>query len=370
MTISSKFSDGAFVTSFGRSGTGKTVGDIASFPNAVVCAGTREFKPAMTVLGWQPPYVLEVKTLFDVEDAVYSVLKARKQKNKLALSIDAMLADDISVLSYQTEKALAEGSIPKNRLADKRGSGYSPWTNQKDATLTLVFRCAEVLRQEGMHLATNGHLRVARTDKNGKHIRGGIDLPMDLTEGFCAGTNLMARMLPEPERLFFQTIFSIENNGSEWATKNQFGLPALVPSNMRELLNAAGYKLSRGRGLEVHEEYVEQIAQAIAAVIGMGPYSRAALSEVLKGPRAHLETLVPDPRHVRWILRDASDRALIRREAHRSILGDLDAKPATGSAAAFPGQVAPAVFPGAQPQLALPAPAPAPVVAFAFPANK
>jgi hypothetical protein len=312
------FRDASFICICGRTGSGKTVDAIAAFPRAMVFALTRELKPAITVLGYHPPQVHIARTLYDVEAGVDALLSYRAKKDAGALWHNAVVVDDLTVLAYQTEQALREGV-----RVDGRGTvhpkGWDLWTEQRNTLLMIAFRIAEKLRQAGLHFCVNGHLRVGRVNNAGKVMRGGIDLPTDLTESFSAGTDLSALIEPEVERLWHQTVFRTLNFDQSWATKNRYGLPEKVPSNTAEILRGAGYYLPRPVGHEAFEGYVETLATYVYQGLANNPYTKVNIQRVIADPTRQLAELIKNPLHVRWILRDSIDRAFLRRERERGI---------------------------------------------------
>lgn len=326
---SSAFRDGAFVLTFGKSGFGKTTDLIASFPMALIVGGTREYKSSITVLGWEPPFREVAFTVFELEDRIDAFLKLRKERNVGALMVNAVISDDFTVMGYHTEKALRQpgGVKHQGKTVTPDLKNYSGvWTAVQMAVLEITFRMAEKLRQEGLHFVVNGHLRQMRLNAAGKPYRGGIDLPMDLTEAVCAGTNVCAMIVEEQDRLFQPTVFNIKNGDQTWATKNQLGLPAVVPANTREMLNVAGYKLKRATGLDAHEDFVEALAQYVSSAFAASPnaaWSKVNLQGVLRGVVGDLAQRVPDPRHFRWIVRDAVDRAQFRMLKQTAIYSEV-----------------------------------------------
>lgn len=316
------FKDASFVCTFARMGSGKTTDQAAAFPRALIFSLSRELKSVLSTLGFHPQRIVQVKTLYEVDAGVNELLKARAAKNKEALFHDAVLIDDLTVLAYQTEQALRNGGVQVNgsKLQPKH---WDLWVEQRNASLALAFTISEKLKQAGVHLAVNGHQRSARVNNAGKAIRGGLDLPTDLAESFTAGCDLVAMMQQENERLFHPAVFSVGALDPSWATKNRFALPPIVPANTAEILRGAGYTLNRPPGQEKHEEYVETLAGYLLSALGGQAFTKAVLQGALAGPAGELAKLVPNPLHLRWIIRDAVDRAWLRREKHRGVLTEV-----------------------------------------------
>lgn len=297
-------------------GHGKSVDSVASFPRNLVLAMSREMKSAITTLGYHPQ-IVQVRHLYDARAKAEELLVARKKKDKNALYYTGVTLDDATIQAYRTEQAIRTGSE-----GQKKEKGWDIWTEQRSEALEIAIKLAEDCKQEGLHFAINGHIRSARTNNAGKFIRGGIDLATDLAETFSANCDMVAMVVTEAERLWQPTVFSVKNGDSTWATKNRFSLPDKVPSNTGEILRAAGYDLPRAVGLEKHEEYVEWLAGYLLTVPNL-VMTKEALKPVLAEPMKQLAGLIENPLHVRWIVRDAVDRAWLRREKKRSIYAEV-----------------------------------------------
>lgn len=312
------FRDAAFVTTFSVMGGGRTTDCVASFPRNLVFAMSRELKSPITVLGYHPQ-IVQVRHIYDVTVKARELLTLRAKKDKNALYYTGVTVDDMTIMAYRTEQAIRTGTegVPKEK-------GWDIWTEQRCGALEIAIKLAEECKQEGLHFVVNGHERPAKTNNAGKFIRGGIDLATDLAETFSANCDLVAKVMPEEERLWQRTVFFVKSFDSGWATKNRFSLPDKVPSNMGEILRAAGYVLPRPVGMEKHEEYVEWLAGYLGTTFATGAaMTKAALQPVLAEPMKQLSSAIENPLHVRWIVRDAVDRAWLRREQRRSIFAEV-----------------------------------------------
>lgn len=312
------FRDASFTIEFGLLGSGKTIDQIAAFPNAIVFSLSRELKSVITNLGWHPEKIVEITTIYEVEPWVDSLIKERGQKNAEALKYDACILDDMTLSGFQTEKALRAGvdvvrsGGKKEKLNPK---GWDLWTEGRSESMQLAIRVSEKLKQAGLHFAVNGHQRPPRTNAAGKFFRGGIDMPTDLVEQFAAPADMVAKVEQEDSQLFHKAVASVKQMDPQWATKSRFTLPERVPLNTGEILRNAGYRLRRAPGMEHHEDIVEGLAQFINAGIGAQDLTLAvqkvALNESIR--RYELQKHLPDPRHMRWVLRDAIHRVWLRR---------------------------------------------------------
>lgn len=305
-------------------GGGKTIDSVASFPRNLVLAMTRELKSTITVLDYHPQ-VVQVRHLFDVEAKVNELLALREKKDTNALYYTGVTLDDATIMAYQTEQAIREGSD-----GVKKEKGWDIWTEQRSIALEIAIRIAEKCKQAGLHFVVNGHMRPPRTNNAGKPIRGGIDLATDLAETFSANCDFVGKVEDEPDRLWQPTVFFVKSHHPTWATKNRLGLPDKVPANTGEILRSVGYKIPRPVGLEKHEEYVEWLAAWLVTVFANGmPMSKAVLGGangapgVLAEPTKQLAQTIKNPLHLRWIIRDAVDRAWLRRERTRSIFAEV-----------------------------------------------
>ena len=128
-----------------------------------------------------------------------------------------------------------------------------------------------------------------------------------LPEQMPALCDLVLRCGIEPMRKPWAGIYKCGLD-ADYIMKDRFNVCSTlgtVPMNLAEILRAAGLKISRHKDLEWQEEVVEQVAQKIIAegndIMIANEFYRNLLQKGI------------DHRIARWTLRDAMDRAIIRR---------------------------------------------------------
>ena len=82
--------------------------------------------------------------------------------------------------------------------------------------------------------------------------------------------------------------------------------------NTAEILRAAGYDIRRAPGLEWQEKLVEAFTQAL---ISDPASEKALMNEVVEIAREKTDNDL----HIRWVMRDALDRAYLRRMRQQNI---------------------------------------------------
>lgn len=272
---------------------GKTVTFVSAFPRGLCITGVKEnvLLPAKTILNCQPAYRV-VKTFADVTKII--VAEGKKYPE--------VWVDDLTVFGKNTEARL--------------GRGWGSWNRYYKMAGDMI----DALRQLDRPCAVNGHQRACRTT-NGRFLRGGIDLSMDMTEFFTARVDYAGRGMPyEPDEPHpvYQHRWKIWGPPAnpEWAVGNRLGLPHVAPANLGELLRATG--LYRPDRLHNWQENVVQ--QVFEKIKGTPPDKR----KLLKDARDQLVKKGIHPRVVAWTLRDAEDRYALYLDMQVKLLSDYD----------------------------------------------
>jgi hypothetical protein len=274
----------AVVAVYGPSGIGKTTDLLYSLPNALFVAPPGALKPAHNVVGHVPDSV-EASTIMEATKIVADLAKRNDSK------YDAVVVDDFSLLSESTVNTL-----------EKKLSGFKLWGGVRDAVLD--FR--NTARHAGMHVVLTAHESTPRT-VNGTFIRGGPKLPGRLPEDVPTACDLVLRAAFDQSRRGWHAVYRCTVDDPQWVTKDRHGVtPDRSPMNVGEILRAAGYVIRRAEGLDWQEELVEAFCVALLA----DPASEAALmNEVIDIAREKTDNDL----HIRWVMRDALDRAALRR---------------------------------------------------------
>jgi hypothetical protein len=269
---------------YGPSGIGKTTDLLYGFPNGLFLAPPGALKPAHHVVGFVPASA-EAATIEDATKRLKDIAKAGK--------FDAVIVDDFSLLA---ESTLAHFENVK------RLTGFKLWGAVRDAV--LEFR--DTARRVGMHVVLVAHESTPRT-VNGSFVRGGPKLPGKLPEDLPTACDIVLRAAHDSTRRGWHASYRCTVDDPNWVTKDRHGVtPDKAPMNLGEILRMAGYNIARAPGLEWQEEIVAALANALVADPTNTP---AYLAEAQSMSASHSD----NPLHVRWVMRDALDRAALTR---------------------------------------------------------
>lgn len=273
----------AVVAIYGPSGGGKTTDSIYSFPRGFFVAPPGALKPAERVVGFVPDHA-EVATIMDATKVV-------QQQAKHVGKYDAVVVDDFS--------HLAENTIA---LLEKRLSGFKLWGELRDTV--LEFR--DVSRHAGLHVVMTAHESSPKTN-NGLFVRGGPRLPGRLPEDLPTACDLVLRSAYDSSRRGWHACYRCTIDDPNWITKDRHGVtPDRAPMNTAEILRCAGYTIRRAPGAEWQEPIVDVLARAL---VENPNEERALMEEAVSMCREHTQNDL----FVRWVMRDALDRAALMR---------------------------------------------------------
>ena len=269
---------------YGPSSIGKTTDLIYSLPTALFLAPPGAMKPAHHVVGFVPASA-EATT---IEDATKRLKEAGKSGK-----FDAVVVDDFSLLAETTVAHLENV---------RKLSGFKLWGAIRDSV--LEFR--DTARRCGMHVVLIAHESTPRT-VNGTFVRGGPKLPGKLPEDVPTACDTVLRAAHDPTRKGWHASYRCTVDDPQWVTKDRHGVtPDRAPMNLGEILRAAGYTIPRAPGLEWQEGIVSALANALV----QDPTNAAAyLAEAQTMGASHSD----NPLHIRWVMRDALDRAALLR---------------------------------------------------------
>ena len=276
--------------SYGPSGIGKTTDTGLSFPNALFIAAPGALQSIRNVAGYSP-LVENASTLLDVTKLVNTVgsYKAKGADTK----IDAVVVDDFSYLAEQTFASL-----------EKKFNGFRLWGELRDAVLD--FRNAA--RFAKVHVIVNCWEQAPKDKPGGGRVKGGPMLSGNLPEQVPAMFDMVLRCGQDPMRKPWQGIYQCTLDPN-YIMKDRLNVASAAhpaPMNMAELIRAAGYVISRHPDMGWQEEMVETVA---VSMLQAGPtQDKDIANKVYADLIRHAS--VPQ---ARWTLRDAMDRAVIRR---------------------------------------------------------
>jgi len=276
--------DPAFVCIYGASGFGKTVDVGYAFPNAVYYAKRGGTKSIVSVCGYQPALIAH-STIDAVVKDIPQIAKHGKY--------DAIVVDEFDFLAEDTLSML-----------EKKFTGFKLFGELRKAVTT--FR--NTARDCGLHVVVTCLEKPPKTKEDGTKQRGGPALTGDLPEKLPAMCDLVLRTGKDPLRRPWPGVYRLDQNNSEWVTKDRDNnTPDTAPMNLGEILRAGGYVLSRHPSVPWQEEFVETLA---AKLVAATPAEDTATITEFYGKL--LESKVA-PNFAVWTVRDAWDRALLRR---------------------------------------------------------
>jgi hypothetical protein len=275
---------------YGPSGAGKTTDAVYSFPNALHIASRGALLPAQHVCGYQP-----------AEIAVSTIDEATQQLQRLSsqgAKYDSVVVDDFS---YVVEKTF---TLIEQKYA-RSNNNFAKFSDL--ARTALQFR--DTARHMNCHVILNCWEKAPRS-QNGQSLKGGPQLTGKLVDAIPALCDVVYRTGFEPMRKPWAGVYRCnQSEGIPYIMKDRTHIGTqlgTMPMNMGEIFRAAGYPISRLQGLEWQEDFVEQAAQQMLA---NGSTDHQIANDLYKS----LLDKGIDFRAARWTLRDAMDRAVLRR---------------------------------------------------------
>ena len=86
-------------------------------------------------------------------------------------------------------------------------------------------------------------------------------------------------------------------------------MPARFPLNLREAMLAAGYAVPRPEPLVYLDEHVDALCHKLLPEMAQ---KRPDVKSVLRDSLPELQKNIEEPRHIRWAMADALDRAYLQ----------------------------------------------------------
>lgn len=302
------------ITVYSLPGGGKTTDMLYSFPNAWILAPAdgAPLDPAVSVVGYDPYEEGRVETVATLEDTTRWLKSA--VKHGLPEGCDSVICDDLTVQARATLDAMRP-------LYPEVGDGvYRLWGDFNRKVVELRNTAAEVAKAcserlgVGVNVAFTLHERPP-DDKSA--LRGGPQFPSKtLSEEWVKIMSIAYRVGRDEKRGGrddWKGTYLCTHRHPSWAMKSRLGVEVSQnPQNVGELIRASGRSLPRKVGLEWTEEWVEHVAQSVAAKV---PREKilGELDRQLNGDAS--------PLLLRWIRRDGFDRAEIRANYDRMVRG-------------------------------------------------
>jgi hypothetical protein len=272
--------ESAMVLTYGVSGIGKTCDQGYSFPTALFVAAPGALNSIQSVCGYTPANT-QVPTIPDATALI----------KKVAGRFRFVVIDDFSFLAEQTFSAY-----------EKKYTGFKLWGALRDAA--LEFR--DSARFSKVTVVMNSWLQAPKKNARGEYIRGGPALSGKLPEQIPALCDVVLQGAYDARRQPWPGIYRGAPD-ADWVRKDRFNIAPIAdpcPMNLGEVLRAGGMDIPRHPDIENQEAIVEALC---VKVIG-----EPKPLEVANKIFPNLVGLM-GPSAARWTLRDALDRAEIRK---------------------------------------------------------
>lgn len=288
-----KNDDPVLILTYGPSGSGKTTDNGYSFPNALFIAAPGALQSIRNTVGYEPQ-ATKADSISDVTKLINHI-GIHREKGGFT-NIDSIVIDDFSFLTEQTFAMLEK---------KHKGGGFGLWGELREQV--MGFRNAA--RFAKVHIIMNAWEQPPKDRKGGGRVKGGPQLSGNLPEQVPAMFDMVLRCGFDTMRKPWSGVYqcSLDPN---YIMKDRLHIASRcnpAPMNLAELLRAAGYSVSRRTDAPWQEDAVETIARRL---LDGGPGQDREQANAMF---ATLRAKGISEQYVRWTIRDALDRAVIRR---------------------------------------------------------
>lgn len=275
---------------YGPSGLGKTTDCGFSFPKAYFLAAPGALKSITSMCGYTPAGS-NIKTIPEAIKAMQILGKEGKYKT--------IVIDDFSFMAEQTLSWLEN---------TKKMTGFKLWGEMRD--LAIDFRNES--RYSGMNVVMSCWEQPPKVTPEGSRLRGGPMLPSKLPEQIPALCDIVLRAMPDAKRQPHPVVYRCIP-GPDYSMKDRNSVADRVdpaPMNLGEILRA-GKEDVGDRLWPEQEEQVEKFSQLFTGIVPEDKERANQTFRVLKSQGMGIH-------QTRWTIRDALDRALIRKELNKN----------------------------------------------------
>lgn len=301
------YGEPAVVFDYGDLGAGKSIDKVKAFPNALFLVPPGGLKSAVSVLGFMPPNIRKVRTLYDCMNVIAQEFLAADGASRYP----AVGIDDATIVCDDTLIAMKEMGIGSTR------SGNDEPRLRYLELATLLKGLRAQLTSVGVHVLLNWHERKP-TEHKGEHFPGGPETgSKSQTKTIAAIGDLVVRARLEQARVPWTSYYECKPGDLSYTYKDRFDLVGKrAPMNTGEILRQAGYWVPRLNGLEWMDEIAGQIADDVLQQTGGAVPSGAHRSGTLGRWASHLLNQKVAVPFVRWVVQDGLDRAEIIAARH------------------------------------------------------
>lgn len=281
--------DPLFILTYGKPGMGKTA-DLARFAGRalfVVAPGAMRNIPDLWGI---PQKSLEAQQLpaTTFQDATAQITAARKA------GVETIVFDEGT---YMVEARVA---ALKSKMSDTQ--------KMFGMILDETQRFRVAAREAGMNVIVSAH-ELDPGIRNGVRHEGTAAFPGQSREKLPAMCDMVFRATTDASMPGnFKGVYHTSDPTGNWILKTRiggFGLPAILPMNLPEILRAEGYTVARRADWPWQEEWVENIAQALQADYNQRGAIFTQAEQRLREAGIH-------PGAIYWTLSDALARCIIR----------------------------------------------------------
>lgn len=274
---------------YGPSGLGKTTDCGFSFPEAYFLAAPGALKSIEANCGFMPASA-NIRTIPDALKAMEVLGKEKKYQT--------LVIDDFSFMAEQTVNWLEN---------TKKMSGFKLWGEMKELALEI----RDKSRYCGLNVVANAWEQAPKLAMDGSRVRGGPMLPGRLPESIPAMCDIVLRAMPDPRRKPHPVVYRC-NPDVSWTMKDRNHVAYCIdpaPMNLREILIAGKESVGAHRFPE-HDTRVEKLSGIFTGNTEEDKEKANQTYRILKSEMPVIQA--------RWTIRDALDRALIRKERAKS----------------------------------------------------
>jgi len=269
-----------FGITYGPAKTGKTLATVRAFPDGLFIA-PRGALACASWLDWQPECIV-AKDINQITQLI--------QNNK---KYPAIIVDDFSII--------ADAEIAQLKRSHKGWSAFDVFNER-------VYELRDAARNANCHVLLTMHEQAPKEVKHAggnRYIPGAPLIPgWQLPEKLPALADFVARVVHDDSFIGWPYVYQVGPD-EHYITGDRLSIcPDKFPLNLREILLAAGYHVPRPKQLDWMDKTVDRIAQLLHKEIQKEePNYKPILTQVA--------TKLTDynPRHIRWAMADAFDRA-------------------------------------------------------------
>ena len=276
---------------YGPPKVGKTLSLVRAFPDALFIAPRGSLLCA-SWLGWEPK-VIEVNEQIGIAQITKMIEKASDK-------YPAIVIDDLSLI--------ADAEVIRLKKANPNGFRAFDLFNQ------LMFKLRDASRQAECHVFWTMHEQAPKEvgqEGQRRWVKGcpmvpGWVLPATLP----AMADVVARVVHDTSIPgAWPYVYQIGPCESYISGDRLSVMPARFPLNLREAMLAAGYAVPRPEPLVYLDEHVDALCHKLLPEMAQ---KRPDVKSVLRDSLPELQKNIEEPRHIRWAMADALDRAYLQ----------------------------------------------------------